>query len=141
MIDSGEALTKDNEGYEEGLYVDSQGYVTTGYGNCLDCDLKVNSLKEWHELKFNNAYTEAEADYDNLKLDLDPVRKAAIVDMLYNMGSTKFSRFHDTLMGLRMKDWNATAVALEHSLWYKQVGRRGKRIVAMIRTGQWPNHK
>ena len=138
MIDSGPALTMDNEGYREGVYLDSLGYPTTGYGFCLDYSVTYKSVKEWHESKFREMYSRAEADYEKYNFGLDIVRRAAVVDLLYNLGPNKFSKFIGFHAALRMKDWLSAVAALEHSLWYKQVGRRGNRIVGIIKTGQWP---
>ena len=138
MIDSGPALTMDNEGYVEGVYLDSLGFPTCGYGYCLDSTKVCKTVKEWHEQKFRENYQEAEAHYEAYNFGLDPVRRAAVVDLLYNLGPNKFSKFIGFHAALRMKDWASAVSALEHSLWYKQVGRRGARIVGMIKTGQWP---
>jgi len=138
MIDSGPALTMDNEGYVEGVYLDSLGFPTCGYGYCLDSTRVCKTVKEWHEQKFRENYQEAEDYYEAYNFGLDPVRRAAVCDLLYNLGPNKFSKFIGFHAALRMKDWLSAVAALEHSLWYKQVGRRGNRIVGIIKTGQWP---
>ena len=137
MIDSGPALTKNHEGYVEGVYLDSLGHPTTGYGLCLEPVLSFHTVKEWHEHKFQEEYAKAEKAYDTLGLDLDAVRRSAVVDLLYNLGLTKLLKFIGTLGALKMKDWLAAANHLENSAWYKQVGRRGKRICKLIRDGVW----
>jgi len=138
MIDSGPALTMDHEGYVEGIYLDSLGFPTCGYGYLLDHTLKYNSVKEWHEHKFRENYQQAEAKYETYEFGLDDIRRAAVVDLLYNLGPNKFSKFRGFISALRMKDWLSAASSLEQSLWFKQVGRRSMRIVGMIKTGQWP---
>lgn len=141
MITDGPSLTMDHEGYVEQLYLDSRNYVTCGYGDCLCPDKPYDSLKEFHKDRFEMHYNEALADYCNFQqqygLDLDPVRKAAVVDLLFNLGPTKFAKFKDTLRYLQMKDWMAAANALEHSAWFRQVGRRGPRICKLIKEGSW----
>ena len=137
MIDSGLALTMDNEGYREGVYLDSLGYPTTGYGFCLDSTMVYGSVKEWHQRKFYEMYSQAEANYEKYGFGLDPIRRAAVVDLLYNLGPTKFAKFHNFIAALRMRDWGSAVNSLEHSLWFKQVGRRGPRITKLIRDGRW----
>ena len=134
---TGEELTKGHEGYVEGVYLDSLGYPTTGYGHCLDWSRKYSSVKEFHDAKFQEHYAQAEADYDRLGLDLCPVRRAAVVDLIYNLGYGKFLKFHATITALKMKDYLQAAHCLEQSRWYKQVGRRGPRICKLIETGDW----
>ena len=136
-IDSGPALTMDNEGYREGVYLDSLGYPTTGYGFCLDYSVTYKSVKEWHESKFREMYSRAEADYEKYNFGLDIVRRAAVVDLLYNLGPNKFSKFNRFITALRDRDFVAAVGSLENSLWYKQVGRRGPRITKLIRDGSW----
>lgn len=135
-IDSGPELTKFFEGYVEGLYLDSLGYPSMGFGT-LCCKEKFGSVKEYLERCFMEKYREAEAAYDKLGLDLDEVRRSAVVDLIYNLGPAGFSKFTETTAMLRMKDYNAAATLLEQSRWYKQVGRRGPMICKLIRTGKW----
>ena len=127
----------DNEGYREGVYLDSLGYPTTGYGFCLDYSMVYNSVKEWHESKFREMYSQSEANYEKYGFGLDPVRRAAVCDLLYNLGPNKFAKFYGFIQALRDKDWSAAAGRLENSLWYKQVGRRGPRITKLIKYGSW----
>lgn len=137
MIDSGPALTKDHEGYVEGIYLDSLGYPSTGYGHCLDWSKTYQSVKAWHEDQFFLHYREAEENYEAYGFGLDPVRRAAVVDLLYCLGPNKFAKFHSFIAAMRMKDWNSAVNSLENSLWYRQVGRRGARITKLIKEGKW----
>lgn len=136
MIDSGPALTQDHEGYCP-IYLDSLGFPTQGYGSLLTNKRPYKNLKEYHEELFQEQYAEAEAEYNKLGLDLDPVRRAAVVDLVYNLGIKKFSRFGNTLAALKMRDWESAVRCLENTLWYKQVGRRGPRICKLIKHGTW----
>jgi GH24 family phage-related lysozyme (muramidase) len=136
MIDSGPELTKHFEGYVEGLYLDSLGYPTCGWGTLCRKE-KFGSVKEYLERCFLEKYHEAEAAYDQLGLDLDEVRRAAVVDLIYNLGPAGFAKFHETTAMLKMKDYNAASICLSQSRWYKQVGRRGPLICKLIQTGRW----
>lgn len=137
MIVDGQSLTKDNEGYRETIYLDSLGHPTCGYGICLDPVGVYQSVKEYHERRFAEEYGKAEAEYGKLKFDLDDVRRAAVVDLLYNLGDFKFYKFRNFAIALRNRDWELAAQHLENSLWFKQVARRGPRICALIRSGKW----
>ena len=137
MIDNGPALTKFHEGYDEGIYIDTLGHPTCGYGICLDPVNSYQSVKQYHERRFSEEYGKAEKEYEKLGFDLDDIRRAAVVDLLYNLGAFKFYKFRNFSAAMKMKDWLAAANHLENSLWYKQVGRRGPRICTLIRTGQW----
>ena len=137
MIVDGISLTKDNEGYREEIYIDSLGHPTCGYGICLDPVNVYKSVKEYHERRFAEEYGKAEAEYSKLQFNLDDVRRCAVVDLLYNLGAFKFYKFRNFSLALKNGYWELAAQHLENSLWFKQVGRRGPRICALIRTGQW----
>ena len=135
-IDSGPSFTKDAEGYSKEVYLDSECYPSHGFGFLLELK-KYKTVREYHEAKFATEYAESEREYETLGLDLDPVRRACVIDLLYNMTLEKVLKFHDTLAALRMRDWHCAACCLEQSRWYKQVGRRGPMICKLIRTGKW----
>lgn len=137
MILDGPALTKDHEGYRPDIYLDSLGYPTHGYGFLLDGSHPYKSVKEYHDKKFAEEYSKAESYYEKLGLDLDTVRRCAVVDLLYNLGPNRFSKFIATLAALMRGDFDGAASNLENSLWFKQVGRRGPRICKLIRYGTW----
>jgi hypothetical protein len=59
------------------------------------------------------------------------------VDLLYNLGPVKFSKFRNFSAAMKMKDFLAAAHHLEQSKWFKQVGRRGPRICNLIKEGRW----
>ena len=134
----GQTLTKEHEGYREDIYLDSLGYPTTGYGNCLDYTHRYSSVREWHESQFRKHYKEAQDLYRSLNLQLDPIREAAVVDLCYNLGR-KFLKFNQTIEALRKGQFTLASDCLKNSIWYTQVGCRGRRICRIIETGDWGN--
>lgn len=71
---------------------------------------------------------------------IDEIRGRVLVDLCFNMGITRLLKFANFLIDLRSTSYNAAADDLKSSLWYNQVGSRGIRLVAMIRTGKdWVN--
>jgi len=71
-------------------------------------------------------------------LDLNVVRQRAFVDLRFNLGPGTFRQFKGMFAALNDRDYDAAADHLKASLWYRQVGRRGPRIVHMVRTGTDP---
>lgn len=69
---------------------------------------------------------------------LDEVRQRAIVNMTFNLGFAGLSGFHDMLRYVQDMRFELAAKAMEDSAWYRQVGPRAVRLVAMMRTGQAP---
>lgn len=66
---------------------------------------------------------------------LDEIRARVLVDLCFNMGIGKLLTFQKFLDTLNEGDYDDAANNLQTSLWFHQVGSRGKRLVAMIRTG------
>jgi len=66
---------------------------------------------------------------------LDPVRQKVILDMRFNLGLKGLLKFKNMIAALKVKDYKEAARQMEDSLWYKQVGNRGKRLVKMMQTG------
>ena len=66
---------------------------------------------------------------------LDPVRQKVCIDMAFNLGIGGFSRFQNMIRALAVKDYQKAAKEMEDSAWFRQVGRRGRRLAEMMRTG------
>lgn len=66
----------------------------------------------------------------------DEIRARVLVDLTFNMGIVKLLSFHHFISDMRAGAYEAAAGDLKDSLWYGQVGQRGERLVAMIRTGE-----
>jgi len=130
---------KQDEGFKPRAYWDRKQW-TVGYGTKgrkggvitkdaaskrLDSHINIATagfqhLFNGHEDKFND------------------VRAEAFMNMLFNMGLPTMSTFTNTLASIKNTDkvnWDRVADNLKHSLWYRQVGDRAKRIVQEIRTG------
>lgn len=56
-----------------------------------------------------------------------------VADMSFNLGIIKFSKFKNAIDACHNRDWSHMADELENSLWYKQVNRRSKHHVEMLR--------
>ena len=104
------------------IFLDKNGYIT---------DAMVDTLLE-------QDIDRAEAGARNLfsGFDLYTVnRQAGIVDLLFNLGLTRFSRFVRTIDAIRQNDWVTAAAQLRKSKWYTQVRTRGPRVVNLILEG------
>ncbi|WP_372809443.1 glycoside hydrolase family protein [Litorivivens sp.] len=69
---------------------------------------------------------------------LDDVREAVAMDMCYNLGINRLLKFRKFISALRVKDFDRAAREMVDSKWYRQVGTRAKRLVKMMKTGEWP---
>ena len=127
-------MIKQHEGFREHVYLDTVGVPTGGWGHAFH---EGSSLPQsiWNEI-FWIDYSQAADDYETLGFDLDPVRRAVVIDMLFNLGLVRFSRFKNTIKAIRAGDWEQAAKGMENSLWYSQVRTRAVRLVRMMRTGE-----
>lgn len=66
----------------------------------------------------------------------DEIRARVMVDLTFNMGIHKLLDFQHFLSYMRNGTYNFAANELKNSVWYKQVGQRGERLVAMVKTGE-----
>ena len=127
-------IIKQHEGFREHVYLDTVGVPTGGWGHAFH---EGSNLPDaiWSEI-FYHDYKQAVSDYDTLKFDLDQVRRAVVIDMLFNLGLTKFLKFKNTIKSIRAGDWESAAKGMENSKWYGQVRTRAVRLVRMMRTGK-----
>jgi lysozyme len=47
------------------------------------------------------------------------------MDMEFNLGHPRFSKFHDTIAAINDGDYVLAAGCMKASEWYREVGRRG----------------
>jgi lysozyme len=68
---------------------------------------------------------------------LNPVRKDVVLDMVFNLGLTRFRRFKKAIAAIKAKDWEKAAREMLNSQWAKQVGRRARELAAMMNRGKY----
>lgn len=68
--------------------------------------------------------------------EMNEVRRDALLNMMFSLGYSRFTKFKDLIAAARANEWEDAALAAEDSLWYEQQKNRAKRIVAEIRTGK-----
>jgi len=71
-----------------------------------------------------------------LRLDNEP-RFHAFVDMIFNLGMPRFLRFNNMIAAAMNGDWQKAADEAHDSMWRVQTKNRAKRIIRMIRLGEF----
>jgi len=123
-----------HEGYRPYIYYDSLGYPTGGYGHAfLDRSTLSHDVAV---LLFEDDFNQAKKDYEKLGLDLDSVRKAAIIDMLFNLGLIRFRSFVKMIDALKAEDYLLAAKEMIASRWAEQTKGRALELAAMMRNGE-----
>lgn len=127
-------MIKRHEGGPGPVYRDSVGILTCGYGHALHegSFVPIEAANAFFESDFKTVLE----NYESLGFDLDPVRRAVIIDMLFNLGITKFMGFKRMISALRRRDFMTAKNEMLDSRWAKQVGKRATELAAMMETGK-----
>ena len=131
------ALLELQEGVRKKVYPDSRGIKTVGIGRNLE---SVGLRPAEIDFLYQNDRHDAEAELEKYQWygTLDDVRKAALIDMMFNLGASRFGQFHATHLALLRRQWDLAATQMMKSLWAGQVGQRAITLATRIRTGDWP---
>jgi len=123
-----------HEGYRPYVYYDSLGFPTAGYGHAFlpNSPISHNVAKAL----FDDDFCRAKRDYDKLKLDLDPVRRGVVLDMLFNLGLSRFRGFRKMISALKRGEYAKTADEMLDSLWADQVKSRANHLAEIMKTGE-----
>lgn len=128
---------KRHEGYSDTVYFDSIGVPTVGYGHALLQGSKIPAVVA--DLLFEQDFNIAKGDYELLAnrwgLDLDPVRRGILINMLFNMGMARVSKFKKMLTALQSKDYSRAADEMLDSRWATQVGKRADELANTMKYG------
>lgn len=116
---------KTEEGLRSAVYKDTTGVLTVGYGHALHLGSTIP--REAAEIIFDADYEIAVEGYNRLDLQLDSVRRSAVVDMVFNMGVSGVRSFEHMLFALRHGDWIRAANELMDSEYARQVPARARR--------------
>lgn len=133
-------LIERHEGRVPHAYQDSEGYWTIGVGHLID-QRKGGGLPPHiidYLLRYDLERVLAQARQLDVWDDLDEVRRAVIVDMIFNLGMNGFLGFRRMRAAMESGDYEEAAREMLDSKWARQVGRRALTLAGMMRTGQWP---
>ena len=135
MIDKAIKLIKKHEGFSQYPYKDTVGKITIGYGRNLN---DVGISKREAELMLENDIYKAIIDlldiFNNF-YDFPENVQIALIDMIYNLGKTRFLTFKKMIKALKEKDYKRASQEAQDSKWCKQVKNRCKEIVKLFYKG------
>ena len=139
------AEIKRHEGEVLEIYNDSLGYKTLGVGHlCQPNDpeyswevgtsVSQEVVDMYYEDDFDKHYKEAihvfgsEEDFEKLP----EVIQRVLVNMCFNLGGSRLSKFRNMLQACREHDWNRMAAEMQDSRWFTQVGRRSIELQQIV---------
>ena len=127
---------KKHEGYRDHIYLDSLSIPTFGYGHMVlpDDDL----VKDKHypievaEKYFDKDFSVAVSDAEKLigDINLNFIQKCCIIQMVYQLGSPRTSKFKKMWQALRDGDIQEASVQILDSQWNKQTTGRCAEVAA-----------
>lgn len=126
-------MIKDDLIRDEGLrfraYKDSEGIFTAGIGrNLQDVEFSQDEV----DLMFNNDLNRAQIACNKLFSGFNVFsqnRQDALLNMAFNLGYYRLSNFVKMINAINKGRWDVAANEAQNSLWFTQVGDRGKRII------------
>ena len=135
---------KIDEGVEYEIYLDHLGYPTFGVGHLvLETDpehgeevgtsISEDRVKECFEKDLDTAISECNALYEaGVFGDLPGEVQEILVNMMFNMGRTRLSKFKKMHAAILESNWTEAAKEGRDSLWYRQVTNRAERLMERL---------
>lgn len=131
---------KIDEGVEYEVYNDHLGYPTFGvghlvlesdeeYGKPVGTPVSEERVKECFDRDLDLAISECSQLYGEGFGDLPDEVQQILVNMMFNMGRTRLSKFKNFNAAISRGDWESAAVEGRDSLWYRQVTNRAERLM------------
>lgn len=123
------------------VYQDHLGYWTLGVGVLVDARKPGAGItpEESAYLLMNRIHERERALERALPwfAQLDPARKAALLNMAYQLGANGLLGFKRALAAIRDQRWALAESELLDSTWAKQTPARARRVARQVMTGEW----
>lgn len=132
----------EEEGVRSAVYQDHKGYWTIGRGRCVDSRVAGAGLKP-HEIEylFENDVRDVELELARHLpgfISLNDPRRAALVNMAFQMGVQGLLGFKRMLACIRDERWAEAETHALDSKWARvDTPKRAKRMARQIATGEW----
>jgi GH24 family phage-related lysozyme (muramidase) len=135
---------KIDEGVEYVIYNDHLGYPTFGvghlvldsdpeFGESVDTKVSEERVRECFDRDLGIAISECHALYGEGAFgDFPGEVQEILVNMMFNMGRTRLSKFKNFTAALEDHDWKRAAVEGRDSRWHKQVTNRAERLMVKM---------
>ena len=131
-----------DEGVVHAVYLDHLGYPTFGIGHLIreedpehgqevDTPVSEERVTEAFQADLDIAISECKALYDQWD-DFPGEVQEILVNMMFNLGRTRLSKFKNMGKAIDNEDWATAAVEGRDSRWYRQVGSRAERLMTRL---------
>ena len=134
---------KIDEGIVYEVYLDHLGYPTCGvghlileddyeYGKEVGTPISVERAFELFNIDLNTSISECQVLYGVAWDRLPDEVQEILVNMLFNMGRPRLTKFKKMNAAIEAGDWKTASKEGRDSLWYKQVGDRANRLMSRL---------
>lgn len=126
-----------SEGKRNKVYIDSLGNKTVGIGHLLPSNYngkEIYTEREINDLFANDlriALIDAKFLFPSFDEQPDEV-KLILVSLSFNLGRNKLSKFVKFRKAIGEKNYKSAAKELKNSLWFSQVGNRGRKYFKIL---------
>ena len=129
---------KIDEGVKYEIYKDHLGYPTFGighliveldeeYGEPIGTGVHLDRVNEAFDKDVVVMIDEAKKVFPNIDI-LPEEAQQVIVNMCFNMGAPRLSKFKRFIAAVNESNWSTAAIEMMDSLWATQVGARAERL-------------
>src|SRR6056300_1321779 len=133
-----ETKRRDDRGVKYEVYLDHLGYKTFGIGHLIvagddeyGADVGYAVSEERVNAVFNEDVKKYIEESKKVLPNLEELRDEAqqvIVNMCFNMGARRLSKFKKFIAAVNDGNWSTAAVEMMDSRWATQVGKRAERL-------------
>ena len=127
-----------HEGLELKPYKCTSDKLTIGIGRNIE-DIGITEAEARYLLQNDVDRILKEVEHWTFLEKLNDVRQAVILDMVFNMGVSRFNAntWVKTFAAIQDEDFDEAANQMLDSKWANQVGQRAIRLSQMMRKGEW----
>jgi lysozyme len=125
-----------HEGCELKPYRDTEGVLTIGYGRNLE-DVGITKGEAETLLLNDLAIAVQEAKTFDWYAGLSEPRKQVIVNMIFNLGRPRFSKFVNTIQFIKDEMFDQASEEMLNSVWAHQVGSRAIELSRQMATDEF----
>jgi len=129
-------MLKRHEGLRLKPYRCSENVLTIGYGHNLEQGITQEQADALFFFDVADAISDLDEFFPIFKKELDKKRYWVLVNMVFNLGISRFAKFKNMIQALKEKDYNKAADEMLDSLWAKQVGNRAIELSEIMREGE-----
>ena len=133
-----------DEGVKYTIYRDHLGFLTFGVGHFISEKDPEYGLEEGTSVSVARVTEALLEDLENATWDCEMIFgtsrfrgfpdevQEVVVNMMFNLGRTRFAKFVNFRAALEEHNWNKAAKEGRDSLWYHQVKNRAERLMSRL---------